>query len=78
MKKILTVIAFSIALLYSTSSSAQEDYSALNLFVSFGSNAAINGHYEIPIAENLTVSPAATLAFDLEYIALESQVGLLF
>jgi len=78
MKKLFTIFALSLIFFYSTSSSAQEDYSALNLFVSFGSNAAINGHYEIPIAENLTVSPAATVAFDFDYIALGGRLDYYF
>jgi hypothetical protein len=78
MKKIISIITLSFVFFYSVSTTAQEDYSALNLFVSFGDNAAINGHYEIPIAPNLTVSPAATLAFDFDYIALGARIDYYF
>ena len=78
MKKLFTILALTFIFLSTTDAFAQEDYSALNLFVSFGDNAAINGHYEIPIAENLTVSPAATLAFDFDYIALGARMDYYF
>lgn len=78
MKKLFTLCCLFIALTFSNDLTAQEDYSALNLFVSFGSNAAINGHYEIPIANNLTVSPAATVAFDFDYIALGARMDYYF
>lgn len=78
MKKLITLFTLFLALTFSNDLTAQEDYSALNLFVSFGSNAAINGHYEIPIANNLTVSPAATVAFDFDYIALGARMDYYF
>lgn len=78
MKNIISIITLSFVFFYSVLTTAQEDYSALNLFVSFGSDPAINGHYEIPIAENLTVSPSATVAFDLDYIALGGRLDYYF
>jgi hypothetical protein len=78
MKKLFTAFSLVFVLFFSNQVIAQEDYSALNLFVSFGSNAAINGHYEIPIANNLTVSPSATVAFDFDYIALGARLDYYF
>jgi len=78
MKRLFTILALTFMFLSTTTSNAQEDYSALNLFVSFGENAAINGHYEFPIADNLTISPAATVAFDFDYIALGARLDYYF
>jgi len=78
MKRLFTILALTFMFLSTTTSIAQEDYSALNLFVSFGENAAINGHYEFPIADNLTISPAATVAFDFDYIALGARLDYYF
>lgn len=78
MKRFLTSSFFLIIFSFANQAYAQEDYSALNLFVRFGSDAAINGHYEIPIANNLTVSPSATVAFNFDYMALGARLDYYF
>ncbi|MFD1315887.1 hypothetical protein [Namhaeicola litoreus] len=78
MKRLLTLFILAITFSFANVANAQEDYSALNLFVSFGDHAAINGHYEIPIAKNLTVSPSAVVAFDFDYIALGGRLDYYF
>lgn len=64
--------------IYSTAS-AQENYgNALNLFANFGSNSAIGGHYEIPLAKNFTISPEAALPFDFDYVYAGARVDYYF
>ena len=71
MKKLATFLLFTSLLIgFSNSSYAQEDYTALNVFVSFGDSNAINAQYEIPIIENVTISPSVVGPFNFEYIAL--------
>lgn len=71
MKKLITFLLFTgLFIGFSNSVFAQEDYSALNLYVSFGENSAINAQYEIPVATNLTVSPAVVIPFDFDYLTL--------
>jgi len=71
MKKIITFLLFGGLLIgFSNTTFAQENYSALNVFMRFGSNSAVNAHYEIPIAKNFTVSPAVTLPFSFDYVSL--------
>lgn len=71
MKKLLTLLLFTGFFIgMSNSVTAQEDYSALNLYVSFGDNSAINAQYEIPVMENVTVSPAVVLPFDFDDISV--------
>ncbi len=79
MKKLFTFLLFGGLLIgFSNTTFAQEDYSALNVFVQFGSNSAINAHYEIPVAKNITVSPAVTLPFDFDYVALGGRADYYF
>lgn len=79
MKNLLTLLVFGGLLLGSSNFTyAQEDYSALNVFVHFSSNSAINAHYEIPIAKNITVSPAVTVPFDFDYVALGARADYYF
>lgn len=71
MKKFLTSLSFGILFFaFTTNVTAQEDYSALNLYVSFGHDAKINAQYEIPIVDNVTISPSVVIPFNFNYIAL--------
>jgi len=71
MKKLTTFLLFTGLLIGVTNAvSAQEDYTALNLYVSFGDNNAINAQYEIPVAENITVSPAVVIPFSFDYLTI--------
>jgi len=71
MKKLTTLLLFTSLLIgFSNTTYAQEDYTALNLHVSFGNNNAINAQYEIPVAENITVSPAVVIPFGWDYLAI--------
>ncbi|MFD1294066.1 hypothetical protein ACFQ5N_09490 [Lutibacter holmesii] len=79
MKKLLTLLLFSSILLgFSTSATAQEDYTALNLYVSFGDNAAINAQYEIPIMENVTISPSVVVPFDFDNLTVGARADYYF
>jgi len=80
MKKILRITLFSILVLGASSKvSAQESYGgALNLFPSFGSFSSITGNYEIPLAQNFTISPEATLPFSFDYILAGARVDYYF
>lgn len=71
MKKLATFLLFTGLLVgFSNTTYSQEDYTALNLYVSFGENSAINAQYEIPVAENITVSPAVVIPFDFDYLSV--------
>ncbi|MEN8124552.1 MAG: hypothetical protein ABFR32_05420 [Bacteroidota bacterium] len=79
MKKIFTFLLLGGLLIgFSNTTYAQEDYSALNIFVQFGNNSAINAHYEIPIAKNFTVSPAIVVPFSFDYINLGARADYYF
>lgn len=60
----------------SATMSAQESYgNALNLFASFdGDTASLNGHFEIDLAKNLTLSPEGTLALDFDYAVIGARL----
>ncbi len=71
MKKLITLLFFGFVFAAITNNvTAQEDYSALNLYVSFGDNGAINAQYEIPIVENVTISPAVVIPFDFDNLSV--------
>jgi len=71
MKKLATFLLFTGLLFgFSNTASAQEDYSALNLYVSFGDNTSINAQYEIPIMENVTISPSVVIPLDFDYLTV--------
>jgi len=81
MKKLWAFLLFaSLFLGLSNSSVAQENYgNALNGFVKFGENFAVSGHYEFQVANNITVSPAATIAFgDDSWIGLGGRADYYF
>ena len=63
----------------STAVSAQESYGkALNLFATLGNNSSVTGNYEIALAKNFTISPEATVPFDLDYIRAGARVDYYF
>lgn len=71
MKKLFTLLLFSALFIGVTNSaSAQEDYSALNLYMSFGDEVAINAQYEIPLVKNVTISPSVVVPLDFDYLTL--------
>lgn len=71
MKKLVTLLLFAIVFIgFTNDASAQEDYSALNLYMSFGNNTAINAQYEIPIVENVTISPSVVVPLDFDYLTV--------
>jgi len=71
MKRLFTLVLFAGLLIgFSNTAKAQEDYSALNVFVSFGDDSKINAQYEIPIIENVTISPSVVIPFNFDYVAL--------
>jgi hypothetical protein len=72
MKKLFTFLLFAGLFVGVTNqATAQENYKALNLFISFGSyDAEINAQYEIPVAKNVTVSPLVRIPFDFDDISL--------
>ncbi len=71
MKKLVTLLLFGFVFTAFTNNvTAQEDYSALNLYVSFGDNGTINAQYEIPIVENVTISPAVVIPFDFDNLSV--------
>lgn len=71
MKKLVTLLLFAFAFIgFTNDVTAQEDYSALNLYVSFGDNTSINAQYEIPIVENVTISPSVVVPFDFDYLTV--------
>ncbi|MDH3322090.1 MAG: hypothetical protein OEM04_03815 [Flavobacteriaceae bacterium] len=74
--KLLTIAIFFIG--FNHSSIAQEDYSALNVFVKFGDNSGVSANYEIPVANYFTVAPTAAFSFDFDYIALGARADYYF
>lgn len=71
MKKLVTLLLFAVVFIgFTNDASAQEDYSALNLYMSFGNNTAINAQYEIPIVENVTISPSVVVPLDFDYLTV--------
>lgn len=79
MRKLITLLLFTGLLIgFSNSVSAQEDYSALNLYVSFGDNIAINAQYEIPIMENVTVSPSVVVPLNFDYLTVGARADYYF
>ena len=71
MKKLVTLLLFGFVFTAFTNNvTAQEDYSALNLYMSFGGNGAINAQYEIPIVENVTISPAVVIPLDFDDLSV--------
>lgn len=71
MKKIITLLLFGFVFIAFTNNvSAQEDYTALNLYLSFGDNTAINAQYEIPVVQNITISPSVVVPLDFDYLTV--------
>jgi hypothetical protein len=80
MKKLLTIAFFS-AFTFGTSTvvSAQESYAgALNVFATLGNNSSVSANYEFALAKNFTISPEATIPFDLDYISAGARVDYYF
>ena len=66
MKKLVTFLLFTCLFVgVSNTTMAQEDYTALNLAISFGHNTKIKANYEIPVAKNITVAPAVTIPLNI-------------
>jgi len=79
MKKLFTLFLFSSLFLgLSNITYAQEDYSALNVFIRFGNNSKINAHYEIPVTKNITISPSVVLPFNFDYVSLGGRADYYF
>jgi len=80
MKKLLRITLFCVfAFGASSTMSAQESYGgALNLFPSFGSFSSVTGNYEIPLAQNFTISPEVTLPFSFDYVLAGARVDYYF
>lgn len=63
-RKVYTALALLSMLLFLKPLSAQEDYTALNVLLNLGKVSAINASYEIQVADQITVGPAALIDFD--------------
>ncbi len=79
MKKLFTFLVLGSLLIgFSNKTFAQEDYSALNLFVKFGEESRINALYEIPVAKNITVSPSIAVPFNFDWFAIGARADYYF
>lgn len=88
------ILLIGITFLFSNNSYAQKNLSSLNLLIKAGSyskyyntsnkhfndnnNAQLHFFYEIPIAENMTVSPAIDLPFNFDYVVIGGRVDYYF
>lgn len=88
------ILFVGLIILFSNNSYAQKELGSLNLLIKAGSysqyynpsnknyndnnNAQLHVFYEIPIAENMTVSPAIDLPFNFDYVVLGARVDYYF